>query len=680
MRGYEYHNNILSIPAALLYEDWEVMSYDRYKYLCKPNVKKLIRSREGKGLNNEALLSFYDLPMEFQTLCIEKLGEPTEVVAVNLLEPYVLPDPNAASFFTRHRTPDGKELSPTKQRQRATACFILNAIENILQEKGLTHKMFGRKKTKLWENIADAVNKLPARWEHCLPTSAKHLKKRYEEYTAGNTHNFQIFIHKGEGNQNTAKIRGAVADFVLAQYCLPNKLTIPMVLAEYEKVRNQQTDEERWPTLTREAIYNWLYQPEQERIWTLARHGKTAYARKFQHTIERDKSDWFPNVYWAIDGTKLDWIYFEETASNKMAANLRIDVLFDVFSEKIIGYSLSESETHLDHFAAIKMAVQNAGCRPYLLTYDNQSGHKSTRMKELYNNLVAIDAGTHYPHRTSGKSNTPTQKNKTKTYSPAEQLFNRFQESVINRFWFSDGQSVKVRREDNRVNTEFIKENRDSLRTKEELTAAWTYAIKQWNESKHPHFEYSRTEAYVQEMPMRQDLSIIDVLQYMWLNETKPITYKREGITMEIKGKKYAYEVYDGDDIDTEFRRKNIGRKFVLRYDPDNMDVFVQLMHKQSDGELVFVANAEPKRKFVDIPVLMKEGEKERWHKDFKVRDEELERDLKAVKELQRRTGITPEKMIAEQELAIKMQNVATKMQNNKADTLTFEDDFLNRI
>ena len=31
----------------------------------------------------------------------------------------------------------------------------------------------------------------------------------------------------------------------------------------------------------------------------------------------------------------------------------------------------------------------------------------------------------------------------------------------------------------------------------------------------------------------------------MWVNETKPITYKKEGLTMNLKGIDYQYEVYN---------------------------------------------------------------------------------------------------------------------------------------
>lgn len=665
VKTYEYQNNLLSIPASLLYNDWKVITYRQYERWSLSENRKLIRTKDGKGLGNEAFVSFYDLPQDIKQICIEKLGNPADVVVRNLLEPYILPDMGVANYFSRHRTPDGKKLSDAKQRQKCVNCFILNAIQMIFKEKGLSNKMFGKRKTKIWQNIADAVNGLNTeKWNHNLPVSAKRLKMKFEEYT-GENGGYHIFIHKGEGNQLAAKLKGDVADWVLAKYSLPNKLTIPMLVADYEKIRIQK----EWPELTREAIYNYLYNnPENRRIWTLARDGKEAYQNKYQHKISRDKSNWFPNIYWAIDGTKLDWLHFEPTRGNKMGADIRINVIFDVYSEKILGWSFSESETHLDHFQALKTAVQTAGCRPYLLTYDQQSGHKMARMQELYSNIVAKEGGTHYPHKARQHG------------SPVEQLFNRLQQQHINRFWFSDGQSITVRRDGNKFNPDFINTNKHLLKTKEELNAAWETVVKEWNNSNHPKFNQSRNEVYVShEMPKREELNIVDVLQYMWLNETKPITYRREGLTIHVGEQSHLFEVYNSDgSIDIEFRRKNVGRKFIVRYDPDNMDVFVQLMEKDAEGNMVFVSNAEPKRMHENIPVLMEDGDKEQWYQDFQVREEEYERDLKAVRDLYARTGISPEKMIAEQELNIKFRGNVPKQAAMKADSL--EDEILNRM
>ena len=179
-------------------------------------------------------------------------------------------------------------------------------------------------------------------------------------------------------------------------------------------------------------------------------------------------------------------------------------------------------------------------------------------------------------------------------------------------------------------------------------------------------------------MTHKEEITLAELLQYMWVNETKPITYKKEGLTMNLKGIDYQYEVYNQDKtIDIEFRRKNVGKKFIVRYDPEHMDVYVQLYEVLADGNKIFSANAEPKRNQVNIPVLMDDFSKSIWAQDYKVREEEFERDLKAVKELQKRTGITPEKLIETQELDIKFKGFAPKKQAVIVDA---EEDILNRF
>lgn len=644
MKTYLYHNNILSIPASLLYEDWDLMSYSNYNIRC--HRKQLIRSREGKGAGNEALLSFYHLPPDLQEICIEKLGKPEQVTVINLLEPYIEFDKKASHFFADHRTPEGKSITVEKQRQRTLNCCILNAIQTIFNSPRVSSKMFGKQKLKIWNNVSDAVNQLDMKkWDHNLPTAAKNLRKRYSDYQE---HGYQAFIHKNEGNQNTAKIKGEIADFILAFYSLPIKMSVPMVLSKYNEVK----EEKGFPDLTEAAIYKWLYEPEQERIWTLARHGKEAYKNKYQHKTIIDKSGWFPNIYWAIDGTKLDWIHFDDSKSNKMGASLRINVIFDVYSEKIIGWNISESEDHTDHFKAVKMAVQQSGYRPYLFTYDKQAGHKSTRMQELYSNIVAQEGGTHYSHKARSHA------------SPVEGLFKRLQQEVITKFWFSDGQSITVKRDDNKVNSDFILENRHHLKSKEDLFRAWETAVKKWNSAQHPHFKESRSAVYAHPMTQKEEITLPEILSYMWVEESKPITYKNDGLTIKIKGEQYHFEVYNQDKtIDIEFRRKNIGKKFIVRYDPENMDVFVQLYEITADKQKIFSANAEPKRKQVNIPILMDEADKKVWAIDYKVREEEFKRDLAAVEALRKRTGITPEQLIADQDLEIKFKGSAPKKQ-----------------
>lgn len=656
---YEYHNNILSIPARLLYEDWGLMTYKTYLSMC--HRKKLIRTKEGRGAGNEAFVSYPDLPFDIKTVATQKLEDSKTAVVRNQLENYILPDPKAIQFFASHRKPNGKPLAEEDQRERATNAMILNAIQMVFKDKNVKEKMFGKKKTLIWQNISKAVNAInPNKWTYSLPGNARSLQRKYDKYLIDG---YKTFIHAGEGLENARVIKGEIADFILAQYCLPTKLSIPMVLWRY----NEVAESKGWSEITEQAIHNYLNQPEIMRIWTLARHGKEAYDRKYKHTLTRNKSDWFPNSFWAIDGTKLDWIHYWDDSDNKMGAKLKIDVMFDVYSEKVIGWSLSFSESHIDHFKAIKMAVNESQCRPYYLTYDHQSGHQMDRMQELYDSLVAVEGGTHFANKVKSHNN------------PAEQLFNRLQQQVINKFWFSDGQSIKVRRNDNRMNEDFILENKHLLKTTDDLYQAWETVVNLWNSAKHPKFNATRNEVYLHEMPQKETLSLFDIMDKMWVQEVKkPIQYKAHGLDMWLSDKKYQFEVLDHNgDIDKNFLRKNTGNKFIVRYDPDFLDGYVQLCQKDQNGNIILVAHAEPKREHQNIAFLMKDGEKESWAKDYKVRFEMENEDLDIIKKLRERTGITPEKEIADQDLMIKFKGNLPKQQRSKVES---EENIFNHI
>ncbi|MFC6244532.1 hypothetical protein ACFP6C_05730, partial [Flavobacterium psychroterrae] len=231
---YEYHNNILSIPARLLYEDWALITYNNYQNLCKRG--KLIRTKEGRGPGNEPFVSFHDLPVhqgvDFKKVCKEGLGEPKEVVVRNKLESYIIPDVKAIRFFAEHRKPCGKSISLEDQRIKATNAIILNAIRMVLNDRLKKSKTFGRKPTEIWKNISEAVNAIdPDKWVFSLPGNPRRLKAKYEEYLK---HEYEVFLHKGEGQKNAQIIKDDIADFILAKYCLPVKMSIPEVLQAYE--------------------------------------------------------------------------------------------------------------------------------------------------------------------------------------------------------------------------------------------------------------------------------------------------------------------------------------------------------------------------------------------------------------------------------------------------------------
>lgn len=379
--------------------------------------------------------------------------------------------------------------------------------------------------------------------------------------------------------------------------------------------------------------------PEIERIWKESRDSKNEYEKRFGHTLKRNRDVMFPNVHWAIDGTKFDAVYQDE--KGQMKADQNIDVVFDVYSEKIIGYSFSETENHIDHFIALRMAVNTSRARPYLFTYDAQSGHKTKKMQELYSRVVAA-GGTHYHHKVGRKSN------------PAEQLFDRLQQFARSRLWFFDGQGIKSQRSLSKANYDFIGKYKGALPTKEELFKHFVMLVSEWNAARHPKFGKSRNAVFETKSELTQELDPLDQISMFWLTETKPKKYYPFGMPLTVGGVDYDFEVYDKDgEIDQEFRRKYVNTKLIVSYDPEYLDEFIKLYELNEKGQKVFVAYAQKKREHAQSPIFHTKESRAQMVKDMLVRDSERLRDKSAYERFAEELGSSVEQIIDEQNAKI---------------------------
>lgn len=653
---FEFQQNTLCITSSWLWEN-DILSKANYNWLCSTNkIKRMITGGNGR----KSLVIYESIPDRFKpairTILKDKymIDDPYASVKHIIYSDYMVWDHSADQYFKEYLLDNGTRLPEEKQREYTHQAIIFNAAIHISTHV-VVQKRFGGKK-QMWDRMIEAIQKLPPTWMHTRYTNVLSFKraiKKYEDEGYGS-------IVSGKWlNSNPSKIVDDVADFILSQYCLPVKHNFTEVLQIYNSVREQRG----WKSLTERSIGQWLEKTEQKRIWMLARDGRDTYMKHFGHTVTRERGKWFPNAWWAIDGTKLDLVHFADN-KQKMAAELKINVVFDVYSEKIIGWDIAYSENHASHFRAIKEAVNHSGCRPFLFTYDKQSGHTSGKMQDLYNRLPA-KGGTHYSHKVGRKS------------SPAEQIFNRLQQQVISKMWFSDKQGIKVRKNTNKPNTDFIVEYKEALPTVDQFNKIFQALVNQWNSGKQDDWEYNRIEMYDQETEHREEINIMDQLSMFWIDETVTKKYYAHGMPLTVEGKDYLYEVYDLDNrVDLKFREKWVNEKLIVRYDPERLNEFVALYELMPGGEKRFVAYAQKKRAHESIPILFQENSKALLLEDVSVRDAELKRDQEAYEALIRRTGITRESLIEEQELMVKFQGKLPKEEQMETDRTSFYSKF----
>jgi len=668
---YDYHNGKLGVKIKFLQNDREPheesLHLISYKAINQRMTKHTCAEKQLRRACKDfaALIEWDSISKHWQSCLILKFGKAPELASKTLFEQYYTIDKRAHTFFRDHRYGEFQiKLSDELIDEYTMNASVLNTLTFIRENRKEMKVNLTNHVGNLWPMLTQEVNDFRDIVPHTLPPSQEGLRKKLAQYIQVG---YKCLVSLKLGTSNAAKIilgNGKNGDWLLAKYCIENKISIPALLKEYDAIREKK----EWPMLTEQGINNWLNEPRQKRVWMLKRHGKQDWQNTFGHTLSRDRSRWFPNVYWGIDGSKLDVVFIDTVFDpktkkevTKKVALAKINIVVDVFSEKILGYSLSASENMSDHFTAVKMAFNTAKCRPYLFTYDNQSGHKSKIMQDLYTNMVAVDGGTHYPHQAYRHS------------SPVENIFQRLQKQNISPFWFSDKQSALVRKADNRPNMEFIEKNKHLLYTKDQVIKIWETIVYMWNNAEHPHFEgQSRNQVYAHPMKMKEEIDILDQVSLFWLDTTEPITYFGLGIQMKLHDRIYKFEVYDSEGLpDITFRENYLTTKFIIKYDPEYLDQFVKL-YKETENGLVFVATAEKKKEFEVVPVLMQEGEKALAMKHIDQDKREISAIERYIKQLELSTGVTTEKMIEDQDLLIKHGGRVPKDQRSAMESTSY--------
>lgn len=285
----EYHNNILCVEGGWLYGTAGVMSKPNYDALVSRNYLQIIR-RACKG--RPALVAYESIPARFRQLIVERFGNPYEKVAHYHFSNELQPDPEAATYYSGYKLPDGRSLPEDKQREYRQNAEILNALARIEGNAVARRRSMGGSRAKLWERFADLVNSLDVqRYPHTLPTHPRRLKDRYQEYQKGS---YPALVHGGYGNNNSRKVTARIERLVLRLYTLPNKPyttnvhelylqflggAIDLVDRKTGELFNREDFKENGVpvTLSESTIWNYLNDPKNRPIIDQYRSGTLEY-------------------------------------------------------------------------------------------------------------------------------------------------------------------------------------------------------------------------------------------------------------------------------------------------------------------------------------------------------------------------------------------------------------------
>ncbi len=547
------------------------MSESNYKWLCRTGKLNVIRP--GKGLGNYALIEYDTMPARFKIKYDEKWGNPYDNYKESMMLSEVERDSDARNFFAEYETEDGVTIPEELQDEYVRNADVLNLLVKMVDKNRKMRRAMGNSTADAWSSVYGTVDRLRENPGHTLPRNRARLRDKINQYKK---EGYECLVSGKIGNRNTVKITEEAGMFlVMKKRSRVPVYTDKQIWEEFNRVAKNYG----WKELRSEAsVTNYLNAPENKQRWYDAAYGELKAHQKFGYkhmTILPEKRD----ALWYGDGTKLNLYYkaFDESGKLVMATTQVYEVM-DAYSEMLLGFHVSDSEDYKAQYNAYRMAVELAQSRPYEIVTDNQGSQKKLLTAGFLDRICRLKRTT-TPYRPTGKS--------------IEAVFGRFQAEILHKDWRFTGQNITSRSEKSRANLELLNVNKEKLYTLDELKEAYAIAREEWNSGKHPATGISRREMYFASTNEKaKPVDRLDMIEMFWMMTAKPSVFTDSGITITIDKKKYTYDVYDGDLPDFEFRKKNIGRRFLVQYDPLDMSQ-VRLYVKDATGTR-YVTDALP--------------------------------------------------------------------------------------
>ena len=300
----QYHNDILCVSCPeLTGGDSPIMSYENYKKHAQRGMLCVIK--QGKGLNNPALVEYDSLPSRFRMVVDARNPNfERKARATGVMRFYEI-DNRARAFFSTDSRVTGGVVDPSKKILEYTvnASMLMAAMrrenEMVTDRKGRNNSTRGA-----WEAVAYEVEAARAQIGHTLPEHPRRLRGKLLDLKRDG---YKAIISGRHGNDNARKVSVKIDNLLQSLFTLGNNPFCTgeaSVKEQYEaflmgkiQLFDQATGEVLDPadyynkkgipiTLSDSTIKNYLMKPGNQMLTGLSRMGRYAYnneMRPFNH-------------------------------------------------------------------------------------------------------------------------------------------------------------------------------------------------------------------------------------------------------------------------------------------------------------------------------------------------------------------------------------------------------------
>lgn len=567
----EWYGNSIAVTVQDLTrsDDGEaVMSRDVYDWNARKENFNVLRL--GKGLGSYALIEYHSLPLRFRERFEAKYGDPEKSMRQ---EQSTLPEDAAArEFFRTYRLPSGESIPEEKQAEYIINARVLNLLRDTLGTQKAMRRACNNNTPIIWSNLFDLAEQLRELYGHTLPKSEGRLRDKLRQYTRVG---YGCLVSGKFGNGNTLKITKAAGRQIVAlRRSRVPVYTTQQLFDEFNRIAERRG----WkPLRSKNALVQYLERPDVKPLWYDAVYGEYAAKQLF---ARQNKTDMplVRDALWYGDGTKLNLFYKDYEGGKLVVKTVQVYEVVDAYSEMLLGYHISPTENFDAQWRAFRMAVETAGHKPFEIVTDNQGGQKKEVARQFFASICQV-ARSAAPYNARAKS--------------IESLFGRFQAQELHKDWRFTGGNISSK-EAWKINREMLAANKENLYTYEEMVAAYAKARQAWNAGRHHAAEMSREEMYRTSVnPASVPVSEYDMVEMFWVRTDRPSIFTAAGITITYQKRDYTFEVLNAEGLpDMEWRSRNTGRSFIVRFDPLKMDR--ALLYAETPMGLRFETEAYP--------------------------------------------------------------------------------------
>ncbi|MDR2622142.1 MAG: Mu transposase C-terminal domain-containing protein [Dysgonamonadaceae bacterium] len=402
-------------------------------------------------------------------------------------------------------------------------------------------------------------------------------------------------IHGRVGKTLPYKMNPYVVALVAGYLKAPNYYSASQV-AEWTNInieKHNAANGTSFRSISRSTVYHFFRQNRTEINFN--REGRHRFDIAVRPYLSRIKARHAGSLL-QMDGTPVQifcWNSYEkQKKEGKKPVRLTLFVLRDVYSGKITGFDLSESEDRFSIINALKMHIKEYNHLPAEIVHDNSSATHTDEFESIKEHLenrgVIVRAA---------KVGNPQDKGEV------ERFFGTFQSRYQRLIGGFVGEGIRSKRANGRISEEFIKkcykengyyEYDEMLKIINDLISLYNNSVSSKHGNKTPNQLYAESEK-----PYIKKVNALDTAQMFWSN--KKVRVRRSMIVNDVRKDGRIYEIWNDED-----KLKLNGKKVRIYYDENDAS---EIHVFTPEGE--FVCTCRQKTQIHEAAVDRQEGEEE---------------------------------------------------------------------